>query len=302
MMALDIDRIREEIGRVRPMTWIAGICLALGIYVATSFVLSVLLQESSSASMIITDLAGIIAACHVLVGWLPYRVGPIKVLYGKDGVREKIGVVLIYAILFITIWFLTQFFAVWFVSATSEPTYEAYQDSFSALPPVVYYLIVLFLAPLSEELLFRGVLLEGLSRKLGLTWAVVAQAVVFAFFHGTLVHMIPMIFLGIYFGTLAANTGRIWPCVCLHVLHNALVLFFPPLVEFGTWLFSGNLYVPLIAAITVLGVMVALLWFMEGDVSHLMDNGDWDEAVFAMEDADAVHDGGERPSDGGEGV
>jgi membrane protease YdiL (CAAX protease family) len=98
--------------------------------------------------------------------------------------------------------------------------------------PVLALAIVL-LAPLTEELLFRGTLLRSLLRKVSPAAAVLISAVVFGLVHalgdpsvGTLIALPAIILLGIVSGYQAANTGSLSRSILLHVGFNALSVVF----------------------------------------------------------------------------
>jgi membrane protease YdiL (CAAX protease family) len=88
---------------------------------------------------------------------------------------------------------------------------------------------VALLAPLTEELLFRGALLRAVMRRTTPDKAVFAAAVVFGLVHaigdpsvGTLVALPAIIALGIVSGYQAVRTGDLSRSVMLHVGFNAL--------------------------------------------------------------------------------
>jgi hypothetical protein len=86
---------------------------------------------------------------------------------------------------------------------------------------------VVLIAPLAEELLFRGVLLRSLLRRVSPFAAVSVAAVVFAVVHvlgdlGTGYYVPAFLLLGLVSGWRAVSTGRIGQSVCLHAGFNLL--------------------------------------------------------------------------------
>lgn len=77
------------------------------------------------------------------------------------------------------------------------------------------------LVPLTEELLFRGLLYAWL-RRWGVPLAVVASALVFGLFHGFSVVFFTAAFLGAISALLYEKSGSLWPSVVMHSLNNAL--------------------------------------------------------------------------------
>jgi len=84
------------------------------------------------------------------------------------------------------------------------------------------------LAPLSEELLFRGLVLSGMREVFGGRFgpALVAQAFVFAAVHPSFSHLLPMVALGLLFGYLRATspTDSLLGALTAHALHNGLTI------------------------------------------------------------------------------
>jgi len=98
--------------------------------------------------------------------------------------------------------------------------------------PVLALTIVL-LAPVTEELLFRGALLRSLLRRVSPAVAVLISAVVFGLVHalgdpsvGTVIAMPAIILLGVVSGYQAARTGNLSRSILLHVGFNALSVVF----------------------------------------------------------------------------
>jgi membrane protease YdiL (CAAX protease family) len=89
------------------------------------------------------------------------------------------------------------------------------------------------LAPLTEELLFRGTLLRSLLRKVEPAAAVLVSAVVFGLVHvlgdpsiGTVIALPAIILLGVVSGWQATNTGNLSRSILLHIGFNALSVVF----------------------------------------------------------------------------
>jgi membrane protease YdiL (CAAX protease family) len=78
------------------------------------------------------------------------------------------------------------------------------------------------LAPLVEELTFRGYLLTSLRTRHGPPAAIALSALFFAIIHLDPVRFAPVLFLGALFGWLAWRSGSIWPAVVAHAINNGL--------------------------------------------------------------------------------
>lgn len=78
------------------------------------------------------------------------------------------------------------------------------------------------LVPIFEELVFRGLLLGGLTRHIGFGWANALQATIFALVHDDAPRFAFYLALGLFTGWLVKRTKSVGPAIALHALNNAL--------------------------------------------------------------------------------
>lgn len=129
--------------------------------------------------------------------------------------------------------FLSLLFFSWSVVQVTASIFYSYfgdasYDTYAASLPVPFWLscvLSLIVAPFAEELLFRGVLLDVIARKHPIVGLFVSSFV-FAFFHGTLLHMYAGFIMGFLFGLIYLQTGRLFLSMVAHMFNNALTLFF----------------------------------------------------------------------------
>jgi membrane protease YdiL (CAAX protease family) len=79
-------------------------------------------------------------------------------------------------------------------------------------------------APVVEELFFRGFVFSGLRERYGWSKAGLISAGLFALIHLQPLAVIPIFILGMIFAYLYHRSGSIWPAVIMHVLTNGLGL------------------------------------------------------------------------------
>lgn len=89
----------------------------------------------------------------------------------------------------------------------------------------IYFVVVTVCAPVWEEAIFRGFLLPSLTRYMPLTAAIAVSALSFAGAHFSLQRFLPLVLLGVIFGTLLVRTRNLLPCVLLHSLWNAYIFW-----------------------------------------------------------------------------
>lgn len=89
---------------------------------------------------------------------------------------------------------------------------------------LVSFVTVGVVAPVLEEMLFRGVLLRGFLEHYPTLPAILLSAVVFAGFHFTL-SQLPIAFgLGCFVGWLYWKTRSLWPCILAHMFYNMNIM------------------------------------------------------------------------------
>lgn len=100
-----------------------------------------------------------------------------------------------------------------FSGQANEPGMDIYTTVFATV----------FLAPVIEELLFRGVLWSILQENKGTATAVIVTTVYFVFLHLTLNNAFSAILIGICGSMFILFTGSIIPSIVIHLLNNLLV-------------------------------------------------------------------------------
>lgn len=88
-------------------------------------------------------------------------------------------------------------------------------------------------APLCEEVLFRGLLEGGLRTSWGRTAALWGTSLVFAAVHFSLFAFVPLLALGLILGWLRQTTGSLAPSIAFHALFNSVSLLLLGIVEKG---------------------------------------------------------------------
>jgi uncharacterized protein len=96
-------------------------------------------------------------------------------------------------------------------------------DSSRAAPFVAFFLAVTLLAPIVEELTYRG-LGFSLLAPYGVVLAIVVTGLLFGLTHGLLIGLPVLAFFGIVVGWLRAKTDSIYPGMLLHATFNAVAL------------------------------------------------------------------------------
>jgi len=95
-------------------------------------------------------------------------------------------------------------------------------DIFNSIDsPVWLILAVVIVAPIVEEIFFRGFLFQGFRKKYGWVSAMLLSSAIFAAAHLDPVSLIPTFVLGIVLSYVYHRSNSVWPGVILHFLINA---------------------------------------------------------------------------------
>jgi uncharacterized protein len=173
------------------------------------------------SATLVQDVALIVAALFFASLWArgltPASFGLTRVALGR-----AVGWTMV---AFVAFWILTAIY----ISLVGEPDQQELtrdlreEESLSAL--VGYGVLLAFVAPLAEELFFRGFVFGVLREKIGTLWGVLATGLVFGLVHvaGSPIETVGvLIILGSLLCVLYLKTGSLLPCIALHAINNAI--------------------------------------------------------------------------------
>ena len=131
-------------------------------------------------------------------------------------------------LIFSDVLFLRAMVAVFGPSRTWPRQLNASTIDATQQPALLVLIIVtgLFLTPITEELLFRGVLYQALRRRMPAGGAALLSAIVFAAMHGQIVLFIPFTVMGIILAMIYERSGSIVPTILVHACNNGIILLF----------------------------------------------------------------------------
>ena len=126
-----------------------------------------------------------------------------------------------------------QIASIWFTLAdilatqneTISNSFESFESTWSNLdsePYIFIFLSVVFLGPLVEELLFRGLMYNYLERVGGVWFAIIISGVAFGAWHLEPVQVVYTAFMGIIIAIVYRYSKSIWVVFYIHMLNNLL--------------------------------------------------------------------------------
>jgi membrane protease YdiL (CAAX protease family) len=91
------------------------------------------------------------------------------------------------------------------------------------------------LAPIAEEIFFRGFLYAGLRARIGVLGAMVTSTLFFTALHFSLDAFIPIFILGLCLAFLYEKTGSLYPSIILHASNNGIAIIALAIVQMMGW-------------------------------------------------------------------
>lgn len=109
---------------------------------------------------------------------------------------------------------------------------EEYMNNLSAILEITPRMLlqVCLIAPIIEELFFRGLIFSLMSKLLPFIFANVVQAIVFGIYHGNVVQAVYAFILGMFIGYILFITGSIVYTIVLHMSINLTGMFIDRIV------------------------------------------------------------------------
>lgn len=95
-------------------------------------------------------------------------------------------------------------------------------DKFTPLLLVWTFLIVGFIVPVTEEIIFRGVFYRALRRKRAVSFSIILSSAVFALIHLEIYHFIPLMFVGALAAYSFEKTRSIYTPILFHAANNTI--------------------------------------------------------------------------------
>lgn len=148
-----------------------------------------------------------------------------EILYREEISKKKYlaGVGLMVGYIFIT-------YGVFDIFLYSMPTlndglYEYLEEYLLNTSYIFIFISTCIIAPIFEEVLYRGVLLNGLLKKYNYKKAIIYSALIFGIAHMNLPQGVNAFFLGVIIGLAYYYTRSIYLCMTMHFVNNFLVNF-----------------------------------------------------------------------------
>ena len=147
-----------------------------------------------------------------------------------------------------------------------EETAKALTDKMANVDTIgglLLNLLVIALIPaVGEEMTFRGVLQQSLTRRMNPHVAIFLSAAIFSFFHFQFFGFFPRLFLGILLGYMFYITGSLWTSILMHFVNNGAAVTLYYLGNIGViedaehWGETQNVWIIVASAVVTLGLII----------------------------------------------
>ena len=91
---------------------------------------------------------------------------------------------------------------------------------------ILAFLTLVVIAPIAEEMIFRGYLYGKLKKRIPWWGAAVLTSILFGLAHGQWNVAVDTFVLGMFLSTLREFTGSLWPAILLHMAKNGIAYYF----------------------------------------------------------------------------
>jgi membrane protease YdiL (CAAX protease family) len=109
---------------------------------------------------------------------------------------------------------------------------QAAAQAIARVEPWLVVVALVILAPIAEEIFFRGVVFNALRREGGRRWAYIGSAALFAVIHLDLVVLVPLFLLGLLLAWVYERTNNLLAPIAAHATVNAISVALTLLIRF----------------------------------------------------------------------
>lgn len=222
------------------LDFIAGFCVWFGVQIMVdALVTSLAAFEVIRPEVVLAVKAFSLFVVGIPIVWLIAHMVRTRIHAGEDALGLSRGGVPSGVLAGVTTWAISIFGVIALLAASSvtlvalgqEPEQQTTVQAFTeALQNGDYWTIAgvvalaVVLAPLSEEVIFRGLLFRWLAHRWGVPFGTITSGLAFGLVHMNLMGLVPLSLLGMLLALLYQRTGNLWSVIFMHVTFNGAML------------------------------------------------------------------------------
>lgn len=231
---------------LRRVTAVTTVCLGVPPgYLVIAICAAVLVPSTMTAALIADGVAGLVAGLIIARTSLVdrrHRGGPASTPARVAALAGVVGLTVVTG----------QTAAQMVYRVVGSRGWQEHVAAQSQAPLALTLVFTLLVAPVTEELMLRGLMFPLLRREVSLTTSVVLTTLVFAVLHGNLVQGLAVVPLGVVLALMREMTGRLWPEILAHVGFNLAALVIP-----ATAIAAMSAH-PFVVVVLVAGLTIAM--------------------------------------------
>ncbi|MCB2357995.1 CPBP family intramembrane glutamic endopeptidase [Clostridium estertheticum] len=113
---------------------------------------------------------------------------------------------------------------IYLVDKIPMPTFISQAFGEMSISPIILILSIAVIAPIYEEVIFRGILLKGMANKMDPNLALIISALIFALVHMNIPQGINAFLLGLIIGAIYLSSNSIYLCIFAHFINNSVAI------------------------------------------------------------------------------
>lgn len=156
--------------------------------------------------------------------------------------------IIMFIIVFVILWFFTQVGSTYISWNVNDIAYDNYTQNINS-NELLSLILVIALAPIAEEILFRGVISYNLTFSgRYLVLGLLMQALIFSLIHGTITHLLSTFVLGVFLGVIYYVSNNLIFPIITHIVYN-VIAYQGFNINIPDILFSPFIWVPILIII-----------------------------------------------------
>lgn len=203
-----------------------ALMLVIALYMAEYLVGAALYDVRGALSMEPRDLGGMIMVLGygiVFTALMGYKNLSYRALFHASSASKPATMLVLFPALGLTLPLIFMFMATLDAALMAlfpmTPQERAMLDSLHA-GSVTMIVVICVLAPVLEEMLFRGIILRSFLGQYPKWAAILASAGLFGFAHMNIYQYVGAVIIGVFLGWLYERTKSLLPCIALHAAYN----------------------------------------------------------------------------------
>ena len=148
----------------------------------------------------------------------------IKKFIGTDGtLKPTFKQTFLMTLVIIILWFVCQLISTWLYGFSNDTNFDKYTELIQS-HLVSYIILSVIVAPITEEILMRGIIFGSINKHNKIAAYVISIAV-FTLMHGTFTHIPVTVLFGLIFAFVYDITGNLLYSILIHFANNLFSVF-----------------------------------------------------------------------------